>query len=268
MGQQMKISCININAAETSELFLPVLTKDIELVRHPDSEIAIRSVSPGLERALDVNSAYFSLLNKTSIVNTAMDAARSHDAIVIACFLDPALTEAREMVDVPVIGLAEASMFLACQIGRRFAVVTLDEPKMRFEIERNIRMYGLESRVTKDPVAPIDVPSREWLKRGMDDPSLVAEAVERKARQCVADGADVIIVGCAGMAPLASLGGLKKLEGLDAPIIDCVQAGIKAAEFRVELSRRTGLPAASRAGTYARPRERDIERVRCTFGCA
>lgn len=261
----MKLCCININDAETSGHFLPVLTRDIDLARHPDTEVSIESVRPGLQKALDVNSAYFSLLNKASIVEAAINAADRFDAIVTVCFLDPALAETREMIDIPAIGLAEASTLLACQIGRKFAIVTLNEPKMILEIERNLLLSGLKDRVTGTPVVPIDIPSQDWLTRGMQDPALVAEAVERKARQCVADGADVVIVGCAGMAPLATLGGLTKLEGIDAPIIDCVQAGIKVAEFRVELARRPGWPAVSRAGAYARPTARDIERVRATF---
>ncbi|HVV41932.1 MAG TPA: aspartate/glutamate racemase family protein [Nitrobacter sp.] len=262
----MKLCCININAAETSQAFLPVLCRDIELAKQPGTEIVVESVTPGLQRALDVNSAYFSLLNKASIVDAAIRASRSCDAIVVICFLDPALTEAREMVDVPVVGLAEASTLLACQIGRKFAIVTLDEPKMIVEIERNLGLLGLEDRATRDPVIPIDIPSQDWLKRGMDNPALVADAVDRAARKGLANGADVIIVGCAGMAPLASLGGLTQIGNARVPIIDCVQAGIKMAEFRVELMKRPGWPAISRGGIYAAPDERDIERVRSTFG--
>jgi allantoin racemase len=262
----MKLCCININDADTSKYFLPVLSRDIDMARRQDTDVVIESVRPGLQKALDVNSSYFSLLNKTSIVEAAMNSASRCDAIVVVCFLDPAIAEAREMVDVPVIGLAEASMFLACQIGRKFAIVTLNEPKMIMEIERNLQLSGLRDWVTSNPVVPIDIPSQEWLTRGMEEPALVAEAVERKAKQCVADGADVVIVGCAGMAPLATLGGLTRLSGSDAPIIDCVQAGIKMAEFRAELVARPGWPSVSRAGAYAKPSARDIERVRSTFG--
>lgn len=262
----MKLCCVNINAAETSQAFLPVLLQDIELAKRPDTEIAIESVAPGLQRALDVNSAYFSLLNKASIADTVIRVSKDCDAVVVICFLDPALTEAREMVDVPVVGIAEASMFLACQIGYRFAIVTLDEPKMILDIERNLKLLGLENRVTRNPVVPIDIPSRDWLKCGMENPALVADAVDKASRRCVADGADVIIVGCAGMAPLASLGGLTRIGGAGVPIIDCVQAGIKMAEFRVELMKKPGWPAISRGGIYATPDARDIERVRTSFG--
>lgn len=263
----MKLCCININSAETSEGFLPVLTRSIDLARRADTDVKIMSVEPGLQRALDVNSSYFSLLNKASIVDRAVQAStEGYDAAVVVCFLDPGISEAREMVDIPVVGLAEASMFLACQLGRKFAIVTLDEPKMILEIERNLKLSGLEDRATRNPVVPIDIPSKDWLKRGMEERAWVTDAIREKAKRCIAEGAEVIIIGCAGLAPIATLEGLSHIEGVEVPVIDCVQAGIKMAEFRVELAQRLKWPVVSRAGAYARPTERDIRRVRDTFG--
>lgn len=265
----MKLCCVNINSAETSDSFLPVLGRSIDLARRDETEVAIVSVEPGLQRALDVNSNYFSLLNKASIVDKVVAAsAEGYDAAVVVCFLDPAISEAREMVDIPVVGLAEASMFLACQLGRKFAIVTLDEPKMILEIERNLKLSGLEDRAIRNPIVPIDIPSRDWLKRGMHERAWVTDAIRQKAERCVAAGAEVIIVGCAGLAPIATLGGLSKIEGVDVPVIDCVQAGIKMAEFRVELARKLNWPVVSRAGAYAKPSERDVQRVRNSFGRA
>jgi allantoin racemase len=263
----MRLCCINVNAEETSQAFLPVLYRDMELACRADTTITIKCVDPGLERALDINSAYFTLLNKASIVNKAREAAaEGYDAVMVLCFLDPGVREAREVVDIPVIGVAEASMFLACQMGGKFAIVTLDEHKMMLEIERNLKLYGLEDRVTPNPIVPIAIPSRDWMTRGMQEPEWVAAEIKEKARRCVEDGAEVVVIGCAALGPLATLGGVSKIEGLEVPIIDCVQAGLKMAELRVELAQKLGWPVASRAGMYAMPRERDIERVHQTFG--
>ena len=49
---------------------------------------------------------------------------REYDAAIIAAFGDPGLFGARELFDIPVVGMAEASMLTACMLGRRFAIVT------------------------------------------------------------------------------------------------------------------------------------------------
>lgn len=263
----MRLCCVNVNAEAPSQQLLPVLYEDLHLAKRPDTEVTIKCVEPGIERGSDVNSAYFSMLNKASIVDRVLEAAaEGYDAAMVLCFLDPGVREAREVVDIPVIGVAEASMFLACQMGGKFAIVTLDEHKMMLEMEQNLKVYGLEDRVTRNPIVPIAIPMREWATRGLHEPAWVAAEVKDKARRCVEDGAEVVIVGCAALAPITALGGVSKIEGLEVPIIDCVRAGLKMAELRVELTQKLGWPAASRAGLYAMPRERDVQRVRHTFG--
>src|ERR1700727_375124 len=49
---------------------------------------------------------------------------RDFDAAIIAAFGDPGLFGARELFDIPVVGMAEAAMLTACMLGRRFAIVT------------------------------------------------------------------------------------------------------------------------------------------------
>src|ERR1700755_391446 len=49
---------------------------------------------------------------------------RGVDAAIIAAFGDPGLFGARELFDIPVVGMAEAAMLTACLLGRRFSIVT------------------------------------------------------------------------------------------------------------------------------------------------
>ena len=46
------------------------------------------------------------------------------DAAIIAAFGDPGLAAARELFDFPVVGMAEAAILTAVQLGGRFAIVT------------------------------------------------------------------------------------------------------------------------------------------------
>ena len=47
---------------------------------------------------------------------------RDVDAAIIAAFGDPGLFAARELFDIPVVGMAEAAMLTACMAGRRFGL--------------------------------------------------------------------------------------------------------------------------------------------------
>src|SRR5689334_16696978 len=67
------------------------------------------------------------------------------DAAIIAAFGDPGLMGARELFDIPVIGLAEAAMLAACMLGRRFAIVTFARALGPW-YEECVAMHGLSGR--------------------------------------------------------------------------------------------------------------------------
>lgn len=54
-----------------------------------------------------------------------LDRATMPDALAIACFGDPGLWTVRGRLPIPVVGMAEASCHVACQMGRRFGLVTV-----------------------------------------------------------------------------------------------------------------------------------------------
>jgi Asp/Glu/hydantoin racemase len=70
---------------------------------------------------------------------------RDFDAAIIAAFGDPGLFGARELFDLPVVGLAEASMLTACMLGRRFAIVTFARALGPW-YEDCVEMHGLSGR--------------------------------------------------------------------------------------------------------------------------
>src|SRR5262245_83606 len=67
------------------------------------------------------------------------------DAAILAAFGDPGLFGARELFDIPVVGLAEAAMLTACMLGRRFAIVTFASALAPW-YEDCIEMHGLGNR--------------------------------------------------------------------------------------------------------------------------
>ncbi len=262
----MKICYIDSIGKEYSPTYVPMLEKAIEMVRRPDTEIGYKTVTPGLDWVKEVTCTYFHLLWTKGIVEKAIEAEKDgYDAAVIGCFFDPGLQQAREVVDIPVIGVAEASMLVACLMGRNFGIVTLTEPKLHPGFEAAIRALGLQERTAPNPVRGISMSMADLYGKGMKNPKLIADAVMEKARELVADGAEVIIVGNTAMSPPCTVSGLTKL-GDAVPILDCVSVGIKAAEMIVDLRSKFDLPAVSRAGIYGMADRKTVDKVRARFG--
>jgi allantoin racemase len=166
--------------------------------------------------------------------------AQAHqvDAVIIAAFGDPGLLGARELFEIPVIGISEAAMLTACMLGQRFALVALStvfRPWYRDCVE----MHGLTARcagiygLDKSFASVADV----------QDENL--EALIALAERAIADqGADSLIL--AG-APLAGLAGRIR-DRIPLPIIDPIAAAVKQAEAMVALAPRKAV-----IGSFKRP---------------
>lgn len=135
------------------------------------------------------------------------------DAIIIACFDDPALDEARASVSIPVLGIGEAGFHAAMLLGGRFSVVTTLPVAIPI-IEENLARYGMTAcaRVRAAGVAVLD----------LEDESTGAhlKVSAEIARAKAEDGVGAIVLGCAGMADLAARmeadHGLKVVDGVGA----------------------------------------------------
>ncbi|MPQ98894.1 aspartate/glutamate racemase family protein [Modestobacter sp. I12A-02628] len=147
------------------------------------------------------------------------------DGHVIACFGDPGLDAAREVARGPVVGIAEAAMHLATMLGRGFSVVTtLGRTRARAQ-ELAVR-YGMAEACRA--VRACEVPVLE-----LDGPGSAAE--QRVLAECRAalaeDDADVIVLGCAGMADLT----VRLGQRLGVPVVDGVTAATVLAQSLVTL---------------------------------
>jgi allantoin racemase len=160
------------------------------------------------------------------------------DAHVIACFDDTGLDAARALADAPVVGIGEAGFHAATMVAHRFAVVTTLSRSVPV-LENNLLRYGFERRCAR--VRATDVPVLD-----LDDPASNARARigAEIARALDEDGAEAVVLGCAGMADLAA-----SLSGeFGVPVIDGVAAAVVMAEGLAAIGLRT-----SKRGGYARP---------------
>ena len=146
-------------------------------------------------------------------------------AFVIACFSDPGIAAARELTSKPVIGLGEAGMLAAMAMGRKVGVIAIARPS----IPRHMRYWsllGLTDRVAGERALDVSVE-----QSGNPD---VALARMREVGRALLDQdhADVLLLGCAGMADLR--GPLQAALGV--PVVDPCAAAAALAGLRVRMA--------------------------------
>ena len=174
---------------------------------------------PGIETQAHVDGVVAPLLAQAAKLES--DAS----AFVIACFSDPGLAALREQSARPVLGIAEAAVMTAMTLGQRFGIVSI----LSRSIPRHIRYLGamgVLDRMAAD--LPLELGVAELASRERTWDRLVTVG-----RELCRAGAEVIVLGCAGMADYRS-----DLEGeLGRPVIDPSQAACAMAIGRLALSR-------------------------------
>lgn len=152
-----------------------------------------------------------------SVVTPICDLIRARQneasAFVIGCFSDPGLREAREISKKPVFGIAESAMLTAMSKGSRFGVISILEQSIPRHVSQ-IRELGFESRCAGDRAIGLGVTELVDPVLAFDRMRFVAELLRDE------DGADVLILGCSGMA-----GNRDQLEEtVSLPVIEPTQA--------------------------------------------
>jgi Asp/Glu/hydantoin racemase len=96
-------------------------------------------------------------------ISNGIDAERhGYDAFVIGHFQDPGLYELRSALSIPVIGVGEATLFAAAQLGRRLGLVTLDPV---FEVWHLEQVRALRARRTRDARRGIGLRAQRFQRR-------------------------------------------------------------------------------------------------------
>lgn len=229
----MRILVINPN---TSVAMTRSIANELQRVKRPDCQVDVVNPELGpeaIESAYDESRAVPEMLK---LVRRAPE--QGYDAVVIACFSDPGLDAARELVDIPVVGIQEASMYLAASLGSYFGVLTTLERRVPVR-KRYAESLGLGGKMVATPV--LNIPVAETV--GALD--RMRETAFAKAREAIAEGAEVLIMGCAGLGDWSR----EIQRELGVPIIDPNAAGLKLAESLVDM----GL-AHSKVRSYQPPR--------------
>lgn len=232
----MRLLIINPNSTEA-------MTKAAALVARrmlPDAEVLAwtnRAGPPAIQGPADGAAAVPGVL---ALLPRAR--AAGADAVVLACFDDTGLGQARAAAHCPVLGIGQAAFHMAALMGRRFSVVTT-LPVSVPVIEANLAAYGLGAacaRVRASGLAVLEVEAA--------GPAVLARLREEIALAAREDGAEAVVLGCAGMAPLRPT-----LEAASpVPLVDGIEAACLLAQA-LAANARPGPARPSAQGPAARP---------------
>jgi allantoin racemase len=232
-GVAMKIRLINPN---TSVAMTAAMLRAARAVAAPGTHIV--AVSPP-EGPPSIEGWYDEALAVPGLLAEVLSGERdgSH-GYVVACFGDPGLYAAREIAHGPVVGIAEAAMHAASLIAPGFSVVTTlaRTSSMAWHLadRYGMRRFCRNVRATDIPVLELERPGSAARRRIVDE---CRRALDE-------DGAEAIVLGCAGMAELAA----DIQSEIGAPVIEGVAAAVKMVEALVGIGLRT-----SKRGEFARP---------------
>lgn len=242
----MRILVINPN---TSESFTQRIEVTAKKYAHSETEIILRTASSG-PRAIE--SVFDEVLSCQGTLEVALRELEKVDGIVIACYSDhPAIAALREVTDIPVIGIAEANMYMACLLGNKFSIITTNvewEPLLWDAV----RHYGLTERCSSIQSTGLPVLALEAA-----DSTEIYTLIKDAAQKAISVyGAEVICLGCAGMSGMD-----KQLENdLKVPVLDGVVCALKLLEGMIEYGVKT-----SKQCTYSQPAPKELVNLPASF---
>lgn len=239
----------------------------------PNTEIVFKDISDVYPLPY-VTYIYYRHFCADGAVDKIVQAEREgYDAAFIACMYDPGLLEAKEIVNIPVVGAFEASTHYACMMGNTYSIVTV-EKKVIPCCWQLAELYGVSKKLAS--VRDIGIPANKLYPEITPSEEIIRRTIE-VSRDCIEkDGAEVIVPGCTLQsttlthACLTSSSPIDKFEELTedigGPIIDPILIGLKTAEMMAELRNKVGIPPVSRVAAWKKPPEEELRRLRKYYG--
>jgi Asp/Glu/hydantoin racemase len=159
------------------------------------------------------------------LINLVRQREKDYDAFVIACYSDPGLHSIREVTKKPVLGISECGILTALTLGQKFGVIAI----LKQSIARHLRYVGalgVSERMAGE--LPVGLPVTEL----SDEKKTFGRMVEVGKALRDTHGADVVVMGCAGMARYR-----KPLQDeIRIPVVEPTQAAVAMAIARVRLN--------------------------------
>ncbi|MGW6459398.1 aspartate/glutamate racemase family protein [Streptomyces sp. NPDC055078] len=224
--------------------------------------VDLHGVRPGTygdippSQALSYPFAFHALLRQVlDLVMEAEDAG--YDAVALASFAEPFLREARSIVDIPVVSMAESCLLTACTVARRSALISVTPETARMA-DAIVAAHGLRERVAG--VYALDPEVDETvLARAFDDPTELLTSFRAACAHASADRADVFIPAEGILSEVLAAHQVRDIDGTS--VMDGVAVVLNHAVMLAGLHRRTGLRP-GRRWDYRRPPAEVLGRLR------
>ena len=202
MSDSKPLVIINPNSSENVTASIDAAVEPLRRFGVPVTCLTLPEGPPGIENQLQAD------LTIAPMIDLAL-AQTEAAGFVIACFGDPGLHALRDATSLPVVGIQEAAVSTALTLGHRFGVISI----LPASIPRHLRSFGamgVLDRLAGDRALGLGV-----AELASADKSLQA-MITTGQRLRDEDGANVLIMGCAGMAqyrqPLEDATGLPVVE--------------------------------------------------------
>ncbi len=214
-----KILVINPNSSETVTRGIDEAVEPLRMAGGPAIEcMTLKEGPPGIETQQHVDGVV------APLIRIVRERDQDYAAFVIACYSDPGLHSVREATRKPVLGISECGILTALTLGQKFGVIAI----LRQSIPRHLRYIGalgVTERLAGE--LPVGLGVTELADEGRTFGRMVE--VGKALRD--AHGADVVVMGCAGMARYR-----KPLQdAIGIPVVEPTQAAVSMAIGRVRL---------------------------------
>lgn len=233
----MRILVANVNTTQT---MTDGIAEAARSVASPGTEIIGLTPDFGADSC---EGNFESYLAAIAVMDKVMRYDGEYDAVIQAGYGEHGREGLQELLTVPVVDITDAAASTAMYLGRSYSVVTTLDRTVPL-IEDRLILAGLHDRCASVRSSGLGVLELE------SDPERAIEAIAAEAKRAVdQDRAEVIVLGCGGMAELKD----RVVELCGVPVVDGVQAAVAVAESLVRLGLTT-----SKVRTYAPPRPKKI----------
>lgn len=233
----MRILIANVN---TTEAITEAIAEQARSVATPGTEIIGLTPWFGAE---SVEGNFESYLAAIAVMDRVLAYEGPYDAVIQAGYGEHGREGLQELLNVPVVDITDAAASTAMYLGHAYSVVTTLDRTVPL-IEDRLKLSGLYERCASVRASGLAVLELE------EDPQRAVEAIVEQAERAVRDDkAEVICLGCGGMAGLDEQ--IRQRTGV--PVVDGVSAAVTIAESLVRMGLST-----SKVRTYATPRAKKV----------
>ncbi|MBN2028163.1 MAG: hypothetical protein JW854_15550 [Actinobacteria bacterium] len=174
------------------EIIKNIAIRNTEKVKEEDTELDFYLLNKGFTDAGSFWYLVFNVRNNNELFEAALDLRdQGYDALVIHCAADSHLDPLRQACDFPVVGVMQAGLLLATMMGSRIGLVTFSDLVIPY-FENLVAAYGLRDKITR--VRSTNSTGMELISSLVDTHDII-ERFSSVARECIADGADVLVPG-------------------------------------------------------------------------